>query len=173
MSLFPLARFDSIVSIEQANVALREWGHKMGPFTRPESYGCRAHGLFVGEDLVGLAITAALVRERVGGGLGHLGRHNALELARLCAVRSGLNRVVLRLWRELVFPALGVPIVISYADTDIHNGNTYRFDGWEKVGFCRAGGDDPRSGRKARNRNVWAWPPGSNARLRSEAESVV
>lgn len=77
--------------------------------------------------------------------------------------------MALRLWREFVFPGLGVPIVISYQDADLHNGNTYRFDGWERIGYARAGGDDSRSGRKARNRWIWAWPRGVAHQLALEA----
>ena len=164
MSLFPLVRFDPIC-VGQANEGLLAWGHKMGPLNRPFQSLELAHGLFHGDELVGVVTTSTLVRPNIGGGLGHIDRENARELSRLCASRSGLNRVVLRLWREFVFPGLGVPLVISYQDSDLHTGNTYRFDGWEKVGFCRAGGDDPRSGRKARNRNVWAWPPSVSAAL--------
>jgi hypothetical protein len=167
MSMFPLVRFDPL-DIERANVGLREWGHKMGPLNRPFQSLDLAHGLFHGDELVGVATTSTLITANIGGGLGHINRHNARELSRLCAAQSGLNRVVLRLWREFVFPGLGVPIVISYQDSDLHTGNTYRFDGWEKIGFCRAGGDDPRSGRKARNRNVWAWPVGVSEQLRAQ-----
>lgn len=102
---------------------------------------------------------------RRGGGLGHLNRSNCLELSRLCADRPRICRVALRLWDEFVFPGLGVPIVISYQDADLHSGATYRFDGWERVGFARAGGDDSRSGRKARNKHIWAWPRGACAQL--------
>lgn len=158
--MFPIAEFDWI-ELDEANDALRQWGHRMGEFTRPEGYGCWAHGLFSGKDLVAVTIAAPLVRERVGGGLGHLTRDNTIELARLCASRPGLCRIALRMWREFVFPGLGKPVAISYQDADLHTGDTYRFDGWEKIGFCRAGGDDPRSSRKARNRNVWAWPRGA------------
>ena len=168
MSLFPLACFDAI-SLERANSALVEWGHKMGAMKRPQFGNDRAHGLFHSEQLVAVAITSGLVRERVGGGLSHLTRANTLELSRLCADRKGLCRVALRLWREFVFPELGVPVVISYQDADLHNGNTYRFDGWERVGYCRAGGADPRTGRPARNRWVWAWPVGAAEQLRSKA----
>lgn len=166
-SLFPLVRFDPITR-ELANAALEAWGHRMGPQCRPQFEHDRCHGLFH-DGLVAVTITSPLVRECVGGGLGHLTRANALELSRLCADRKGLCRVALRLWREFVFPGLGKPIVISYQDADLHNGNTYRFDGWERIGFCRAGGDDPRTGRQARNRWVWAWPVGMSAHLAAKA----
>lgn len=167
MSLFPLVSFDRI-SLFQANVALDAWGHRMGPYTRPVEYGCWTHAVLHNGSIEAVAITGALVRERVGGGLGHLTRENCLELARLCASRPGLCRVALRLWREYVFPGLSVPVVISYQDADLHNGNTYRFDGWERIGYCPSGGSDPRSGRKGRNRWVCAWPRGASAQLAME-----
>lgn len=163
--MFPIARFDAI-DLGYSNDALCRWGHRMGPFRRPIEYGCWSHGLYHGDELVAVTITAALVRQNVGGGLNYLSRSNCLELARLCAARPGLCRVALRLWREFVFPGLRVPVAISYQDADLHSGKTYRFDGWERIGFCRAGGDDPRTGRKARNRHVWAWPRGASEQLR-------
>lgn len=96
-------------------------------------------------------------------------RSNTIELSRLCADRKGLCRVALRLWEQFVFPGLRAQVAISYQDADLHNGNTYRFSGWERVGFCRAGGADPRSGRPGRDRVVWAWPPGACARLQAAA----
>lgn len=169
MTLFPLVRFDPL-SVGEANAGLEAWGHRMGPLNRPGQSLDLAHGLFHGDRLVACVTTSTLIRPNIGGGLNHLTRANAMELSRLCAEKPGLCRVALRLWREFVFPGLGVPIVISYQDADLHSGNTYRFDGWEKVGFCRAGGVDQRSGRQARNRNVWAWPPNAEQALRQKAE---
>jgi hypothetical protein len=65
---------------------------------------------------------------------------------------------MLRMWRELVFPALPQAFAISYQDADLHNGNTYRFDGWLRLRFSRAGGIDRRSGKKGRNKWIWGWP---------------
>ena len=166
--MFPLVRFDPI-SIAVANDGLTAWAHRMGPLNRPFQSSDTGHGLFHGDELVACTTTSTLMTRNIGGGLTHITRANAMELSRLCAVRPGLCRVALRLWREFVFSGLGVPIVISYQDSDLHNGNTYRFDGWEKIGFCRAGGNDPRSGRLARNRNVWAWPRGMSAQLAMRA----
>lgn len=166
MSLFPLIHFDPI-SVAQANSALTVWGHRMGPLERPFQSIDRAHGLFHGDQLVAVTVTSTLICARVGGGLQHINRGNALELSRLCADRPGLCRVALRLWREFVFPSLGVPIAISYQDADLHTGNTYRFDGWERIGYSRAGGVDRRSGRPSRNKHIWAWPRGASNRLRA------
>jgi hypothetical protein len=101
-------------------------------------------------------MAASLIRECVGGGLGQLTRANTIELARLCAVRPGLCRVALRLWREFVFPRMGYEVAISYQDADLHNGNTYRFDGWTREAFSHSG-TDKRSGRKGRNKWIWVW----------------
>ena len=159
MSLFPFVSFDS-VPLAVANECLTMWGHRMGPLSRPMGGDVAVHALMHEGRPVAVVTTSTLIRERVGGGLAHLTRENTVELSRLCAERPGLCRVALRLWREFVFPPLGFPVAISYQDADLHSGNTYRFDGWERVAFARAGGDDPRSGRKARNRFVWAWPRG-------------
>ncbi|MGH8446495.1 MAG: hypothetical protein ACREVL_14580 [Solimonas sp.] len=165
MSMFPLVRFDPLVQ-GTANVALQRWGHKMGPCLRPVEYGWQEHGLYFAEDLMAVTIAAPLVRQNVGGGLQHLNRGNCIELVRLCAARPGLCRVALRLWREFVFPGLGVPVAVSYQDTNLHTGDTYRFDGWERIGFCRSGGSDPRTGRAGRDRAVWAWPRGASTTLK-------
>ncbi|RWP58322.1 hypothetical protein [Mesorhizobium sp.] len=61
-------------------------------------------------------------------------RHEAIELSRLCAARPDLSRLMLRMWRAFVFPALcqecGFVWAVSYQDAAIHAGNLYRFDGW-------------------------------------------
>ena len=103
-----------------------------------------------------MTTTAHLICKCVGGGMRHLTRENTIELARLCAVRPGLCRVALRLWREGVFPLLGYQTAISYQDADLHNGNTYRFDGWQRIAYSRSG-TDTRSGRKGRNKWIWLW----------------
>ncbi len=159
----PLYAFDQI-DLAAANALLVRWGHKMGPLERGNvvgvSYALLEHGR-----PVAVAMAAALIRECVGGGNQYLTRDNTIELARLCAERPGLCRVALRLWREGVFPAMRTPaglpylVAISYQDADLHNGNTYRFDGWRCIGFSHSG-TDQRSGRKGRNKNIWAWGPG-------------
>ena len=45
---------------------------------------------------------------------------------------------------------------ISYQDADLHNGDTYRFDGWKREGYSSSG-NDSRSGRKGRNKWIWVW----------------
>lgn len=154
MSLFPLVTFDQI-SLESANACLRSWGHKMGPMERGNVAGLH-YALFENGEPVAVAMAASLIRECVGGGLSQLTRENTIELARLCAVRSGLCRVALRLWREFVLPRMGYPVAISYQDADLHNGNTYRFDGWTREAFSSSG-TDSRSGKKGRRKWIWVW----------------
>lgn len=157
MSLFPFIAFDA-VPLDVANDCLERWGHKMGPINRPIN-DTSAFALMHEGRPVSVVTHSGLIREHVGGGLSYLTRDNAIELSRLCAEGPGLCRVALRLWREFVFSKTGAGAAISYQDAELHNGNTYRFDGWKRAAYARAGGDDQRSGRKARNRWVWVWPP--------------
>jgi antitoxin VapB len=146
------------IGLPEANAALEAWSHKMGGMHRPCAADVAAHGLLHDGRLVAVACTAGLIRETVAGAP-WLNRGNAVELARLCADRTSLCRVALRLWRVFTFPTFGRAYAVSYQDADLHSGNTYRFDGWQRVSFARAGGEDRRSGRKARNKWVWVWPP--------------
>lgn len=155
----PLYAFDEI-DLAAANVLLEQWRHKMGPLERPE-FGSTHYALYEHGRPVALAMATTLIRDHVGGGNEHLTRDNTIELARLCAARPGLCRVALRLWREGVFPAMRVnghpyTVAISYQDADLHNGNTYRFDGWRVIGESSSG-TDQRSGRKGRRKRIWAW----------------
>lgn len=155
---FPIALLQEC-SLHEANALLLAWEHKMGPLNRPKSGDPGCHVLMAGAAPLAVTTTSTLIRLGVGAGYREiLTRENTLELSRLCAARPGLNRVMLRLWRELVFPVLGRPYAISYQDADIHNGNTYRFDGWLRLGYSRSGGIDQRSGRRGRNKWIWGWP---------------
>lgn len=142
----------------QANILLDRWGHKMGALKRGNQ-GAWCHVLLHEGEPVAVTTTSYLISPRVGGAH-HLTRDNTVELSRLCASRSGLCRVMLRMWREFVFPFLEFEYAISYQDADLHNGRTYRFDGWERVSFSRSG-TDTRSGRPGRDKWVWVWPRGS------------
>lgn len=153
--MFPVASFDTI-SLAAANELLSRWEHKMGPLERGNQSGCH-YALYQNGDPVAIAMMSTLIRECVGGGLGHLTRENTCELSRLCAARPHLCRVALRLWREFVFPNSGYQFAISYQDADIHNGNTYRFDGWQRQAFSHSG-KDTRSGRAGRDKWIWVWP---------------
>lgn len=162
-SMFPVASLQSC-SVGDANALLIEWRHKMGPLERPK-YGDLAHMLLHGSEAVAVATTSTLIREGVGGGLRYeLTRANTIELSRLCAARSRLCRVMLRMWCEFVFPTLQYAFAISYQDADLHNGLTYRFDGWVRLRFSRAGGRDQRSGREGRDKWIWAWSASDDGR---------
>jgi len=154
--MFPLASFDEI-DLAAANALLAAWGHKMGPLMRGNSGSMHCHALFVHGEPIGLACTSSLIRECVGGGMKHLTRANTIELSRLCACNPWACRVVLRLWRELVFPGTGAVAAISYQDAKLHTGNIYRFDGWKRAAFSHSG-TDKRTGRQGRDKFVWVWP---------------
>ena len=121
----------------------------------PGTQGARCHALY--HEAVPVAVTMAsnLIMPGVTG-CPELTRKNTIELSRLCASRPGLCRVMLRLWREFVFPALGYDYALSYQDADLHTGNTYRFDGWRRVAYSHSG-TDTRSGRPGRDKWIWVW----------------
>lgn len=155
MNFFPLITFDTI-EIDQANQCLSDWGHKMGPINRP--FGAPvAYALCHNGEPKALAISSPLIGERVGN-CHWMTRKNTIELSRLCAENDRLCRVALRLWREFVFPTTGKEWAVSYQDGNLHTGNTYRFDGWKKVGRSRSG-LDRRSGLQGRDKVIWQWPP--------------
>jgi hypothetical protein len=158
VSMFPLVHFDRI-DLGEANGLLELWGHQMGPVRRRPN-DTLATALYHEGRPVAVAVRASLIREAVGGGWAEpMGRGDAIELARLCAERRHLNRVVLRLWREFVFPTAGVRFAISYQDAVLHGGDLYRFDGWQRSPEKSYSGSDSRSGRHGRQKWVWRWPP--------------
>jgi hypothetical protein len=150
----PMICFQDI-SLPEANDLLVRWSHKMGALHRGNQ-GAVCHALYHEGKAIAVTTASTLITSNVGGGLIYLKRENTIELSRLCAERPGLCRVALRLWREFVFPALGYKFAISYQDADLHSGNTYRFDGWKRLGFARSG-TDTRSGRHGRDKWVWVW----------------
>lgn len=154
MSLVPPIAHLAEIPLDEANRCLVAWEHRMGPFHRPFAFWC--HGLMEHGETVAVAISASLISEECAS----IPRAQAVELARLCAARPGLCRVMLRLWREMVLPALGrvhgYTCAVSYQDEALHNGATYRFDGWMPIGRSRSG-TDQRSGRKGRNKTIWGW----------------
>lgn len=144
------------VTLSEANIYLEKWNHKMGPLKRGnQSAFC--HMLFYNNEPIALTTASYLIRENVGGGLKNLTRNNTIELSRLCSSRKDMCRVALRMWREFVFPNLPFSVAISYQDKNLHNGNTYRFDGWRRIGFSHSG-IDKRSGRIGRDKWIWVWP---------------
>lgn len=159
MLLQPLITFDTIDN-DELNRCLIAWGHKMGPLHRPQygNFG-GAHGLRHDGELLAVVASERMIAAQTCG----LTRTEAFELARVCAARSGLCRVVVRLWREFVFPAMcnagGYRWAISYQDRVQHTGNLYRMDGWVRLGETRSGTDlRGRDGtRKGRSKTVWGW----------------
>ncbi len=153
---------------DRADAALIAWGHKMGPCRRPAGT-LSSHGMFLHDELVALTVTAALVTPTCAG----LGRDDAIELARLCAVRAGINRPMLRLWREFIFPCFGRPWAVSYQDEALHTGDTYRFDGWIKLREHAHSGTERRSGRAGRTKTVWGWHADATVRAQMSAERIA
>jgi hypothetical protein len=160
MSLIaPLVAFDAI-DHDHLNAALISWGHKMGPLHRPR-YGTfgGAYGLVHDGQLVAVTAHEKMIASSTCG----LGRHEAFELARVCAIRPHLCRVALRLWREFVFPRAaqvgGFTWAISYQDRVQHRGDLYRNDGWARLGHTSSGTDARgREGTRAgRRKTVWGW----------------
>lgn len=135
-----------------------------GQWHRPEFRASLFHGLFHNGQLVAVTAADALIRETCAG----LDRTEAIELGRLCAARPGLCRVMLRLWREFVFPALGYRWVVSYQDAVQHSGNLYRFDGWIKLGTSSSG-TDQRSQRRGRRKVIWGWSSAAEVMQRGVA----
>lgn len=152
--LQPIATFDEI-DIEDANRMLGKWGHKMGPINRPMGFSI-AHAMKHEGNPVAVTVTSDLIRENVAQRQ-DLTRDNTCELSRVCAARRDLCRVVLRLWREFVFPTLGYQYAISYQDAVLHSGDLYRFDGWTCIVERAHSGVDARSGRVGRTKKVWLW----------------
>ena len=151
----PIAAIETIGRAD-VNACLVAWGHKMGPWNRPENIPAWFHGLTSHGELVAVAAAGLLMAERVAG----LRRTEAVELGRLCAASPTLCRPMLRLWREFVLPDLarahGYGWAVSYQDAAMHTGNLYRFDGWVRLATSSSG-PDRRSGRKGRNKVIWGW----------------
>ncbi|WP_011579019.1 MULTISPECIES: hypothetical protein [Chelativorans] len=150
------------------NLLLVEWEHRMGPVRRPNRGW--SHGLFHDGQPVAVVATDRLIRERVAG----FDRAQAIELSRLAAARPDLTRVVLRLWRAVVFPAIcaegGYTWAVSYQDAVLHRGNLYRFDGWVTVGRSRSG-TGQRTKRKGRSKVIWGWC--DDKRSRSSRSTIL
>lgn len=154
-----LVSFDAI-DAGQLNRCLADWGHRMGPLHRPRfgEFG-GAHGLYHEGELVAVTAHEKMIAAETCG----LTRDEAFELARVCAVRPGLCRVAVRLWREFVFPPAarvgGFAWAISYQDRAQHKGTLYRMDGWVRLGHTSSGTDQRgRDGvRHGRRKTVWGW----------------
>lgn len=156
-SMAPEVTFESI-PMPTANRCLTEWGHKMGPCRRGATSrggGSFAHGLCRDHKLIGVVVTSELIRPTITDNP-QLNRENTIELARVCASRKDVCRVLLRLWRLFVFDELPHAFALSYQDAALHSGDLYRFDGWKRVARSRSG-TDQRSGLKGRDKYIWLW----------------
>lgn len=151
----PLIAYDA-AGLDEANTHLAAWGHRMGPIRRPDTGLTRCHVLRHDGRPLAVTVSDALIAPTCAG----LTRAQAYELARVCAARPDLCRVVVRLWREFVFPAMaqahGFAWAVSYQDAVLHSGDLYRHDGWIRLGASRSGSDQ-RSGRKGRSKVIWGW----------------
>ncbi|WP_126975554.1 hypothetical protein [Frigidibacter oleivorans] len=158
MLIAPLVHVEAIDRLT-LNRLLVEWNHKMGPLERPKFALEANYALYHNGVSVAVIATSETVREVVG--QTGLRRDECIELARLCACRPHICRVMLRVWREFIFPPLAAvhrrQVAVSYQDADLHNGQTYRFDGWTMIGRGGGGGRDARSGRLGRDLRIWAW----------------
>lgn len=160
MMLVPPVFHVESIDRSELNRWLVAWQHRMGPYTRP-SFAIEAHhALFMHGEPVAVTATGDSPREVVGDT--GLGRFELVELCRLCAGRPGFNRVMLRLWREGLFPDIAKAqrrqFAVTYQDESLHTGDTYRFDGWFRIGKGGGGGRDSRTGRTGRQLSIWGWP---------------
>ena len=153
--MFPIVTLTK-TDLAQTNALLEQWEHKMGRLHRVHCKTALCHVLLHGTEPVAVTTASTLIKPP-GGVMGWMTRDNTVELSRLCAIRPALCRVMLRLWREFVFPSLGYQYALSYQDADVHTGNTYRFDGWHRIAYSHSGVDS-HSGRKGRNKWLWVWP---------------
>jgi len=151
------------IDLDEANRMLTAWGHRLGPVNRP--FRSEAWSLDVGERAVAVAVTCSTVSSTVAGyRLGEV-----VELARLCAEpgNTWANRVLLRLWREVLAPAWAlwpVRAAVSYSHNAMHRGDIYRTDGWERVrtdaGFSGKeawGRPGYAMGATAGSKTLWLW----------------
>lgn len=154
-SFTPLVTFEPF-DMADANRCLDKWGHKMGACRRGATArggGSFAHALNIGGQVVGVTVTSELIRETVAGAP-HITRENGIELARVCASRRDVCRVLVRLWRLAVLANLPHEWGVSYQDAALHSGDLYRFDGWTRGAWSHSG-MDARSGRKGRDKWIW------------------
>jgi len=159
------------VSVDEANVAMHEWGHQLGECHRP--FHQEAFSLQLGERPLAYAISASIVNGPVGPQDGSVsyGRTEVVELARLVASERWANRVMLRLWRETcarLWPCWPVKAAVSYSHNGMHTGDLYRFDGWERWRTDAGSTGGGTWGRKRSNteavygkKTLWGWRYGT------------
>jgi hypothetical protein len=118
------------MEVEEANWYLVQWEHKLGPVNRP--FHMEAFSLEIQGRIIAVAVSASTISKIAGG----YQRQELVELARLASCERWANRLMLRLWREACAPrwaCWSVKAAISYHHNELHNGDLYRFDGWEKI----------------------------------------
>jgi hypothetical protein len=120
------------ITLDDANDMLVPWEHKLGAVNRP--FRSEPFALFIDGDPICVAVSPSTVSSTAGG----YQRNELVELARLCAApgNSWVNRVMLRIWREVLGPRWDcwpVKAALSYSKNAMHSGNLYRFDGWVKI----------------------------------------
>lgn len=147
-----------------ANELLILWNHKLGPCNRP--FHVEAFALEMNGSPVAVAISASIVKGPVAG----YKRNEVVELARLASNDKWANRVILRIWREVLAPKYECWLpkaVVSYSHNALHGGHIYRTDGWQKVtdraGSNGKGGNWSRRGKGYANetlngyKTLWLW----------------
>ena len=103
-------------------------------------------------------------------------RKQIVELARLCAHpdHRDMTRVALRLWRKTACAEWSreywpVTAYVSYARKDLHTGDIYRFDGWERAKDARASvvtaGSHHSTPGPIHAKSVWVWRLTEEAKL--------
>lgn len=123
----------SEIDLTRANELLSRWGHYLGPIHRP--FGAQAFVMKTVGEPVAVAVSASTVSTMVAG----YKRGEVVELARMCVApeERWATRVMLRLWREvfaLAWSAYWIPkAAVAYSQNLRHDGNVYRFDGWQKI----------------------------------------
>lgn len=124
-----------LVDLDYANALITRWDHNLGPVHRP--FGSQAWTLDVDGQPIAVAVSASLVSATVSALDGTTWqRGEAVELARQCAAERWANRVMIRLWREVAahrWPYWPVKVAVSYSQNNRHDGDLYRFDGWERA----------------------------------------
>ncbi|MCA1571967.1 MAG: hypothetical protein LC798_16980 [Chloroflexi bacterium] len=168
------------VSLADANALLAEWGHYLGPVTRP--FGSQAWMFEIDGRPVSVAVSASIVSASVTVHEGHdvrkepcttscrtYQRGQVIELARLCSSISErwATRVLLRLWREVAaprWPYWPLRAAIAYSQNDRHDGRIYRFDGWGKgADNCGSSGGGAWSRKRYAadaahgKKTLWVW----------------
>lgn len=155
------------VVLAEANELLEAWGHYLGPCKRP--FGSMSHVLFVAGEPVSVAVSASIVNGPVAG----YERKQVVELARLCSSQKWATRPMLRLWREVAaptWPYWKAEAAVAYSQNTRHEGNIYRWDGWER-GRTDSGSSGGGTWSKKRQegeavkgrKTLWVWRYGEAA----------